>query len=260
MDGMDGHGKNPELDVSIPAKALQRCYSDIASEISHLNKMSNVIRRASKENTALKMKNFRIEDEDKDIERTLLDIFNFHIRDRFPRASEIIQQRLAEAMIFRRKRILYWRYRQEAATKKSKAAEPVVASSEIQSATTLQPGKFKLAATSPSVGSAMTIALSGHETLDFPTAPGAGAKRKYEQLTKERLAAHKSMLDTFDKAYSDKDSRENFRFDEQDSRTIAEKDLKVIMEADIQALGEITCPYYLEALPAIEVFDYRKWR
>lgn len=293
---MDGHGKNPESDVSIPTKALQGCYNDIGSEISLLNKMSNVIRRASKEDTALKMKmkTFQIEDEDKDIERTLLGIFKHHINDKFPRASDTIQQRLAEAMIFRRKRILYWRYRQEAATKllnadlnvshtapkprppissaqidtlqqnkqKSRAAEPVIASSEIQSATTLQPDKFKLAATSPSVGSAMTIALSDHETLDFPIAPGAAAKRKYEQLKMERLAAHNSMLDKFDKAYPDRYSREIYRFDEQDSRTIAEKDLELeaIMEADIQALGEITCPYCLEALPAIEVFDHPKWR
>lgn len=70
------------------------------------------------------------------------------------------------------------------------------------------------------------------------------------------------MLDKFDKAYPDRYSREIFRFDEQDSRTIAEKDLELeaIMEADIQALGEITCPYCLEALPAIEVFDHPKWR
>lgn len=236
---MDGHGKNPELDVPALTKALERSYSNIASEISRLNKMSNMIRRASKENQALKINNFQVKDEDEDVERTLLDHFKHHISDRFPIASNVIQQRLAEAMILRRKRILYWRYRQQEAAAKltlskpqplvlsaqvdlpqevkqeTRAAEPVVASSEIQSAITLQPDKFKIAATSPSIGSAATIALSDHEILSFPAAPGANAKRKYEQLKKERLAAHKTALDKLDKVYSDKNSRRNFRSNKQ---------------------------------------------
>lgn len=284
---MSGHGKNPELDVPALANALERPYSDIASEITHLHKLSNMIRRASKEHQALKMKNFQIKDEDRDIERLLLDIFKHYIGDQFHNASKVIQQRLAEAMVLRRKRILYRRHRQEAAAKlpntsleisntlpqpqqqasatqvdplqgdkqKIRAAEPVVAPSEIQSATTLQPDKFKKAATSPSVGSAMTIALSSLETLSFPAAPGANAKRKYEQLKKERLAAHQTALDKLDK-----DSEINPPYDRPNSRAIAENDLKVILEADIQALEEVTCPYCLEALPAIEAWDHRKWR
>ncbi|UKZ63527.1 uncharacterized protein TrAtP1_004757 [Trichoderma atroviride] len=105
----------------------------------------------------------------------------------------------------------------------------------------------------------MTIALSDHETLSFPTAPGANAKQKFEQLKKERLAAHQTLLDKLDKAYPNKDSKIFSRFD-RDSRAIAEKDLQDTLEADLGALGEITCPYCLEALPAIEVFDHRKWR
>lgn len=286
-DIMDDHGKNSELDISTLSEALERPYSDIASEISHLHKLSNMIRRASKEHQAMKMKNFQIKDEDKDIERMLLDVFKHYIGDQFHNASDVIQQRLAEAMVLRRKRILYRRHRQEAAAKllntgleisktlpepqqqastaqvdptqedkqKIRAAEPVVAPSEIQSATTLQADKFKKAATSPSVGSAMTIALSGLETLRFPAAPGANAKRKYEQLKKERLAAYQTALDKLDK-----DSEINSPFDGQTSRAIAENDLKVTLEADIQALEEVTCPYCLEALPATEAWDHRKWR
>ncbi|KAK1249938.1 hypothetical protein MKX08_009941 [Trichoderma sp. CBMAI-0020] len=186
---IDGHGKNPESDVSSLTKALKRSCSDVASEISHLNKLSNMIRRISK--------------------------------------------------------------------KKNKTTEPVVvAPSEIQSATTLQPDRFTIAAISPSVGSAMTVALSDHETLSFPTAPGANAKQKFEQLKKERLAAHQTALDKLDKAYPNRDSKTFSRFDRHYSRAIAEKDLKGTLEADLQALGEITCPYCLEALPAIEAFDY----
>ncbi|KAL7922047.1 hypothetical protein ACQKWADRAFT_327374 [Trichoderma austrokoningii] len=276
-DTMDGHGKNPESDVSAQSKALGRSYSDIALEISHLNK-------------SLKIQNFQVKNEDKSVERILLDNFKHHIRDSFLIASSIIHQRLAEAMILRRKRILYWRYRQqEAATKfpntplinsqtlpepqqlasttqanlpqedkqETRAAEPEVASSEIRRATTLQPDQFEIAATSPS---AMSIALSGHEALSFPTAPGADIKRKYEEIKKRRLAAHKYVLYKLDKAYPDDDSERNPLFDEQRARAIAEENLKITLEADLQALGEITCPYYLEAIPAIEVFDHRKWR
>lgn len=290
---MEGRNKNPEMDISVLAKALERSYGDIASEISHLNKMSNMIRRASKENQEFKIKNFQIKDEDKNAERTLLDNFKRHIGDRFPIASNIIQQRLAEAMILRRKRVLYWRYRQQEATMKLpktdlnisnslpelqplvspaqinipqedrqeiRATEPAVAPSRIQSATTLQPDKFKMVAKSSSVGSTMTIALGDHETLIFPTAPGANAKRKYEQLKKERLAVHKTALDRLDMGYLDKGSRRSSRPGEQVSPAIANEDLKSTLEADLQAIGEITCPYCLEALPAIEVFDQRKWQ
>lgn len=288
---MDGRGKNSELDVSTLAEARERSYSDIASEISLLHNLSNTIRRASKEHQALKMKNFQIKDEDKDIERMLLDIFKRYIGDQFHNASNVIQQRLAEAMVLRRKRILYRRHRQEAAAKlsnkgleisntllepqqqepqqqasaaqvdplqedkqKSRAAEPVIAPSETQSATTFHPDNSKKAATSPSAGSATTVAPSDIETLDYPTAPGANAKRKYEQLKKERLAAHKALLERVAHKAMFK------KFDEQNLRAIAEKALESTLEADIQALEEITCPYCLEALSAIEVFDDRKWR
>jgi hypothetical protein len=289
---MDGHNRSPELDVLVLSKSLERSYSDIAVEISHLNKMSNMIRRASKESQVLKIKNFQAKGEDQNVERMLLNIFKRYINDKFPNASDIIQQRLAEAMVFRRKRILYWRYRQESATKlpktgldisstlhelqtpvppaqvdvpqegkrETEAAELVVAFSEIQSATTLQPDKFKKAAMSPSIRSDKTIAVSGHEVLNFPTAPGANAKRKYEQLKKKRFAIHKVMLDKFNEADFDDDFRGDARVHIQKLRAFAEKDFEDTLKADIQALGEITCPYCLEALPALEVFNDGKWR
>lgn len=105
-DIIDGHGKNPESDVSTLTKALERSHSDIASEISHFNKLSNMIRRTSKEHQTSKMKNIQVKDEDEDVERMLLYIFTGYISNKFPRASDIIQQRLAEAMILRRKRVL----------------------------------------------------------------------------------------------------------------------------------------------------------
>ncbi|EHK41307.1 uncharacterized protein TrAtP1_004758 [Trichoderma atroviride] len=64
---IDGHVKNPESDVSDLTKPLERSCNDIASEIRHLHKLSNIIRRSGKENQALKMKNFQATDEDKNI-------------------------------------------------------------------------------------------------------------------------------------------------------------------------------------------------
>ncbi|UKZ88419.1 uncharacterized protein TrAFT101_004179 [Trichoderma asperellum] len=290
---IDTHRMNPEINISILNEALERIFADMTSEISHLNKMSNIIRRAGKRNQRLKVKNFQIKNEDKDAERTLLDNFKRHIGDRFPMVSNIIQHRLAKAMIFRRKRILYWRFRHQEAQindletdpnisdtslepklvvssaqvslqqedkQETGATEPVISSSQIQRATTLEPDKSKMFDKSPSAVSTVTIALINDETFNFPTAPGANAKRKYEQLKKERLAAHRTVLKEIDELYYNKDSALGSSVSAQLSRTVAERELERTLETDVQIIGNIICPYCLCPLPATEVFDQRKWR
>ncbi|KAH6955660.1 hypothetical protein BKA56DRAFT_706596 [Ilyonectria sp. MPI-CAGE-AT-0026] len=180
-------------------KPLEQSLTDMGSEISRLNKTSNTIRRAGKEAQTLKASDFQIKDDDgENVEPLLLHHFEHHVQDRFPEISENLRQRLARVMLLRRKRILYRRHRQgntaiqmqKAAVKasitlpaaqkseqgkqkpkevESQVAAPAIAPSQIQSAITLAPNKFKLAASNPSVVSASkTIALGSRDSC-LPT-------------------------------------------------------------------------------------------
>lgn len=127
---------------------------------------------------------------------------------------------------------------------KIRMAGPTSTPSHIYTATTLAPDKFKLAALSPSVVSASnTIALGNHENLVFPPAPGFVSKQKYQRLKRERIAHYYGAV-----------AREEI--------TSIEADLKLehTLSLDLQAIGEITCPYCLYAIPAREVFDENKWQ
>ncbi|KAL2673791.1 hypothetical protein Neosp_012235 [[Neocosmospora] mangrovei] len=249
---------------------LGQSFLDIAAEITRLNKISNTIRRASKDTQVLKASNFQIkDDEGENAEPLLLSHFEHHIGDWFPGISENIRQRLARAMLLRRKRILYRRHRQgdtsirsentisqtavtlpdaqpgagpslQTTSKKKdeKAAinRPAskVAPSQVKSATTLAPEKFKMVSSSPSVVSASrTIASGKHQVLTYPPAPGFAAKRRYEKLKSQRIV---------------------------EAAGSTEPSLQELLESDLRAIGEITCPYCLYALPAAEVFNERKWQ
>ncbi|EEU35605.1 uncharacterized protein NECHADRAFT_86789 [Fusarium vanettenii 77-13-4] len=250
---------------------LGQSFLDIAAEITRLNKISNTIRRASKDTQVLKASNFQIkDDEGENAEPLLLSHFEHHIGDWFPGISENIRQRLARAMLLRRKRILYRRHRQgntsirsentisqtsvtlpdaqpgagsslQTTSKKKDAKAAIsrpaskVAPSQVKSATTLAPEKFKMVSSSPSVVSASrTIASGKHQVLTYPPAPGFAAKQRYEKLKSQRIV--------------------------EAAETSTEPGLRELLESDLQAIGEITCPYCLYALPAAEVFDERKWQ
>ncbi|KAI8712719.1 C3H1-type domain-containing protein [Fusarium sp. LHS14.1] len=249
---------------------LGQSFLDIAAEITRLNKISNTIRRASKDTQVLKASNFQIkDDEGENTEPLLLSHFEHHIGDWFPGISETIRQRLARAMLLRRKRILYRRHRQgDSSIRSEKAisqtsvtlpnAQPgagsslqtmskkksekaainrpasKVAPSQVKSATTLAPEKFKMVSSSPSVVSASkTIASGKHQVLTYPPAPGFAAKRRYEKLKSQRIV---------------------------EAAESTEHNLQELLESDLRAIGEIICPYCLYALPASEVFDERKWQ
>ncbi|KAH6632375.1 hypothetical protein F5144DRAFT_489216 [Chaetomium tenue] len=125
----------------------------------------------------------------------------------------------------------------------SGVATTIIAPSQIKSATTLGPDKFKIASSSPSaVSSTKTVALGNHEALVFPPAPGASAKRNYEQLKKQREADFQVAV-----GLGQEISEAQSRLDE-------------LLKSDLQAIGEITCPYCLYALPAQEMFEDRKWQ
>ncbi|KAH7238139.1 hypothetical protein BKA59DRAFT_236870 [Fusarium tricinctum] len=261
----------------VPAKEFQKSLNEIAAEIGRLNKISNTIRRASKDTQALTASKFYIkDDEGNNVEETLLDNFKRHINDRFPTLGETIQERLARTMLLRRKQILYRRHRQDSVYAKAQDTVPAVSitfptakavvslaqlkskhpktnstvskpatttPSQIQSATTLAPDKFKIAASTPSVISASkTIAFHSHESLAFPPAPGHAVKKRYDQLKSRRLAEYEQSLNS-EKSEANKKS------------TVQE-----LLANDLQSLGEITCPYCLCALPAEEAFDEKKWQ
>ena len=266
--------KPQTLDVhNVANERLGRSFVDIAIEISHLNKVSNTIRRAGKESQNLEASDFQMkDDEGNDVEKFLLGQFERHIGDRFPNISKTIQYRLARAMLLRRKRILHRRRCQgypaiqpqkafatlsgaqptilaaQDNLKQDKGQMDVVAAttlspSQIKSATTLNPEKFKIAISSPSIISeSKTVALGNHEALVFPPGPGLATKRRYEQLKRQRFAIFQNVV-----------GPERVKSD-------AESKLKEQLESDLQAMGEVICPYCLDALPAQEVFDERKWQ
>ncbi|TVY76578.1 hypothetical protein Focb16_v006386 [Fusarium oxysporum f. sp. cubense] len=261
----------------VPAEEFPNSLNEIGAEISRLNKISNTIRRASKDTQALAASKFYIkDDEGNNVEETLLDNFKRHINDRFPSLGETIRERLARTMLLRRKQILYRRHRQDSVYAKAQDTIPAVSimfptakavvsltqskskqpktnstvskpatttPSQIKSATTLAQDKFKIAASTPSVISASkTIAFHSHESLVFPPAPGHAVKKRYDQLKSQRLAEYEQSLNS-EKSEAKKKS------------TVQE-----LLANDLQSLGEITCPYCLCALPAEEAFDEKKWQ
>lgn len=185
-------------------------------------------------------RDFQIKNDDgDDLEPVLLFNFELLIRDRFPNIKDYVKQRLARAMILRRKRVLNRRHRQRnVATRPlannsmpptmfptARETHPAVAGSKIapsrtQPATTLDPEKYKTASSiRSSASSRKTIPTRNHEALDFPPVYNFFAKRKYDK------AKHKGTPNS-----------------------------------DLQALGGITCPYCLCFLPADEAFDEKKWQ
>lgn len=275
-DILDTMGRSSRIGLSSIQAQLRESYSQIGCEISRLNKISNTIRRASKESQFRKATEFRITDDDgNDIESFLSDVFEHHINDRFPEIGENIRRRLVRAMILRRKRILYRRHRQGSVAiqpqeyipktsitlplapqtttpvssnatqdngKEAFISEPKLSPSVVQSATTLDPEKFKKASLTPStVSASKTIALNDHEYVVFPPNPGLATRRKYEQLISVREAEYKKEVEL-----NGITAEGLLRFEN-------------LKKADLERVGEIACPYCLYALPAEVILSDQKW-
>ncbi|KAF3019352.1 hypothetical protein E8E14_010724 [Neopestalotiopsis sp. 37M] len=90
-------------------KLVQRC----ADDIGLLHRLSNTIRKASRENqNSRAASSFRILDaEGNNMEDALHAIFLHHMEDQFPGCDDMLRRRLASAMVLRRRRILYRRSR-----------------------------------------------------------------------------------------------------------------------------------------------------
>lgn len=94
---------------------LPHVVKSVKEEIGLLYRLSNTIRRASRDSQNIKAtQNFKILDHDgQDLEHVLCQRFASNIRDLFPGISEHLQARISRTMIIRRKRVLYKRHRQE---------------------------------------------------------------------------------------------------------------------------------------------------
>ncbi|KAH8781283.1 hypothetical protein F5883DRAFT_638126 [Diaporthe sp. PMI_573] len=171
--------------------AFQRALGGIADQISLLHRLSNTVRRASKDVQNVEAaKAPRIyDDHGNDAEDFFRQVLLRYISDRFPTTSQTIQQRLADTMILRRKRILYRRMRygnnpihiqnepartQVTVPRAQPTARPQKAdlhqeiadnqseTNKAQSATTLATERFRRAAAPSVVSVSKTVALSSH--------------------------------------------------------------------------------------------------
>ncbi|TQN69463.1 Fatty acid oxidation complex subunit alpha [Colletotrichum shisoi] len=80
--------------LSAQSEGLKQSFAHIGAEISHLNKISNTIRKASKETHVQKATDFRIEDEDgNDVEPLLRRVFEHNVSDCFPDKFEQLGSR-----------------------------------------------------------------------------------------------------------------------------------------------------------------------
>ncbi|KAJ4115420.1 hypothetical protein NW768_011272 [Fusarium equiseti] len=259
---------------------------ELRNDITLLHKISNTIRRASREIQNVKAsKDFIIEDDEgNDVEPFLRQLFINYIHDRFPGTGESIRSRLADSMVLRRKRILYRRerYGRTSIRLPEPVAKPVImhprliangdethgfvkrraleasARSHVQSvaqtATTLSPEKFKKAAVPSVISVSRTVALSGAEELSFPPAPITSLTRKYNKMKREIESRGKGPeTATLQEKSSEQGS-------EQIERMKQKTELSEVWNSCIEAVTEVTCPYCFHVLPIRDVIDDKKWK
>ncbi|KAJ0422969.1 hypothetical protein BJY00DRAFT_310570 [Aspergillus carlsbadensis] len=215
--------------VLLPGPSFDCAVGEIAEQISLLHEISNMIRRASgKKHNATAATSFVLRDEQgDDYGPRFRNLFALAmIRHTFPQCSQAIQERLADAMLLRRKRILYRhsRYAQsplKGATSETHIAQrsrttsqlearrdlvtdsaigaqnhptassPArsVAKSQAITATTFDKGHWKEVSAAPSVGSqATTIQLPHDHTFSFPPAPRKPLLQRLEEMKTRHLA------------------------------------------------------------------------
>lgn len=292
-DGTDTARSPPqrlEDAVNVPSKDLHRAVRDVASEISLLSRLTNTIRRASKESSNIKAtKLYRIRDDDgNDAEPTLEEIFSNYICGRFPSISDGLRQRLASSMVLRRRRILYRRSRywsspikpaktmsqpridfpqpqQQAGTTieptkltetstMDSLPEKSIVKSVAFSATTLAADDYKRASTPSVISATRTVALGNHEEIVFPPPPNGRIRRKYKTLLKlrqGRVVPEPKALDDLFGGGSNKPTLDPGM----NIRTNEE-----IWDGCNKAIAEVTCPFCLYALPSLSVGNEKKWR
>lgn len=144
---------------------------------------------------------------------------------------------------------------------------PSVVNSQTKTATTLAPDTFQKVSSTPSfISHTKTVAFGNHEALIFPPAPGNRVRRNYERLKAERHTTRQAALESLPgyQLYQEHDGEPPMDphavslLEEQIST--AQASMESTLKTDLQAIGEITCPYCFHAFPAQDIFDDRKWQ
>jgi hypothetical protein len=219
--------------VSATNDHLDGKINSISEEIGILCMLSNTIRKASKENQNLKAAtSFIIRDEEgNDYGSNFRDLFAFEIINwKFPKCEETLKHRLADAMLLRRKRVLYRRSRygkfpsMNDVSSVPKNEDPNARAEQFGSQNTLQNGMESLdrlnrekqedtrshaitattlnleqwnRASTPSVVSrSNTVRLSDSEKLEFPPSPKGPILQKLKERKEQRLSQHKKQLES----------------------------------------------------------------
>ncbi|KAM5364960.1 hypothetical protein ACJA88_012802 [Fusarium oxysporum] len=268
----------------------------VSSEITLLHKITNTIRRASKDTqNSRAAEGFKIrDDEGNDAGPFLQEIFANYIHDRFPGASEDIRKRLASSMVIRRKRLLYRRERYgkkpiqlpqitsaprishpepdiitplddaERPAKRRIVAAP--AQSVVHStatATTLSPERFRKAAAPSVVSVSKTVKLSDNDDAVFPPAPTRALMQRYNNTKRDIEDRYKQRLSTIHGYHEGVELTDLVSGDAQeilDAELVRDSALAKAWDDCIEAVGEVTCPYCFHVLPIREVIDDLKWK
>ncbi|KAH7469692.1 hypothetical protein FOMA001_g13974 [Fusarium oxysporum f. sp. matthiolae] len=268
----------------------------VSSEITLLHKITNTIRRASKDTqNSRAAEGFKIrDDEGNDAGPFLQEIFANYIHDRFPGASEDIRKRLASSMVIRRKRLLYRRERYgkkpiqlpqitsaprishpepdiitplddaERPAKRRIVAAP--AQSVVHStatATTLSPERFRKAAAPSVVSVSKTVKLNDNDDAVFPPAPTRALMERYNETKRDIEDRHKQRLSTIHGYHEGVELTALVSGDAQEiigAELVRDRALAKAWDDCIEAVGEVTCPYCFHVLPIREVIDDLKWK
>ncbi|KAG4258878.1 hypothetical protein FPRO03_13344 [Fusarium proliferatum] len=268
----------------------------VSSEITLLHKITNTIRRASKDTqNSRAAEGFMIrDDEGNDAGPFLQQIFANYIHDRFPGTSEEIRQRLANSMVLRRKRLLY---RQERYGKKpiqlpqtisaprvsrpepdiitplddvERPAKKIILEAPTQSvvcstatATTLSPEKFRKTSNPSVVSLSQTVKLSGNDDVVFPPAPTRALMQKYHKMKRDIDERLEQIVSTIHGNHEDfwltaLVPGERLRII--NAKHEHDRALAKAWDDCIEAVAEVTCPYCFHVLPIREVIDEQKWK
>lgn len=268
-------------------QVFQQAVHGIADQISLLHKLSNTIRRASKDvqNVEAARAPRICDSEGNDAEGFLQQVFAHYIRDRFPTTSGTIQQRLAGTMVLRRKRILYRRSRYETNPihVQNMPAAPVVTVPRAQP--TARPRKADAhqetedahqetedyQSQGPSVNkslaqSATTLAAEKFHKASAPSVVSVSktvALSSHEELAfpPAPTAAIKRKQMQLREQRKDGLVEIRRRLEGEDQNTDTEdRTPSQDWEDAVDAVGEVVCPFCFHALPAWQVVDETKWK
>ncbi|KAJ3580552.1 hypothetical protein NPX13_g19 [Xylaria arbuscula] len=176
-------------DLSPVDHESEKAIFEIGKQITIIHKLSNIIRRASKDLQDVQAAaTFRICDDDdgNNADRALQEVFQRYIRDRFPESTESISNRLARAMVLRVDASS--RTQDQPTPAMPGEAQPPkhsLGKSIALTTTTLAPVNYQKAAAASVVSGSKTIALDSHGKLSFPPAPVAAIRKKLKQLTEQ---------------------------------------------------------------------------